>query len=81
MNAASVACEYWRDTLSPRNVNTIEFRVKRAFEIDGSRYVEAGDKLKVWPQGETYLNINGRLTAFTADDISAWIAAELIVPW
>lgn len=71
----------WRDTLSPpRNIDTREYRVKVPCNLAGWEFLP-GDVVRIWPQGEKFVNMNGLLCSVTMRDVAEWLQAELIVAW
>lgn len=69
----------WHDSLSPRNVDTISFRVKA--DIPGCFMPKAGERMTVWQQGERFVAINGLLRQVTMIEVREWEQAGLIVRW
>lgn len=66
-------------TLSPRNVDTVRYRVVKS--LPNAKMPKVGELLETWPQGETYAFVIGvGLAACRNSDIDEWVTAGLLAP-
>lgn len=64
-------------TLSPRNIDTVHYRVIRDLPVPG--FGPAGSIFSAWPQGETFACVSGiGLGPVKNSDIASWLEAGLI---
>ena len=65
-------------TISPRNVDTVHYRVVTA--VDKLPGVAVGQTFSAWPQGETFACVSGiGLGPIRNSDIAGWLEAGSIV--
>jgi hypothetical protein len=70
----------WRDTFSPTiNSDTLEYKVK--YQLPYDYLPKPGERMRIWQQGEKFVNINGGLRPIIMTDVREWEQAGLIVRW
>lgn len=66
-------------TLSPRNIDTKVYRV--VLPLPGQGLPSPGAEMRVWAQGEVYINVNGGLRPIAMSQIGEWLANGMIELW